>query len=270
MPSPRNSTRPGTRMRPASSEAASAAVSSAPATRMICPSGIEDGGFSRTAACESLAASMGGAHTDMTAALLAALAAVEVAVGAITLVWVDLLRTGNNPARDAVSDYGAGPYRLFYTVLVCSLGSGALLLLVALAHGTGVSSGGLIWLGVFGVARIAIAFFPHDLEGQPVTPVGRVHLALAAAAFAAIAFAAADLAPSLADEPGWGADQLIGALRWAVIVTAVATLAARVIVPVRQATFGLVERLLYASFVAFLIVVAVGAVGVLGWSRSGR
>jgi hypothetical protein len=207
---------------------------------------------------------MAGAHTDMTAAVLAALAAVAVAVGAITLVWVDVLRTGRNPARDAVSDYGAGPYRLFYTVLVCSLGIGALLLLAALARGTGVSKGGLIWLGVFGVARIAIAFFPHDLDGRPVTPVGRVHLVLAAAAFAAIAFAAADLAPALADEPGWGAGTLIGALRWAVIITAVATLVARVVVPVRQATFGLVERLLYASFIAFLIVVSVEAVRVLG------
>lgn len=207
---------------------------------------------------------MAGAHTDMTAAVLAALAAGAVIAGAITLAWVDLLNTGSRPSRDAVSDYGAGPYRLFYTVLVCSLGLGALLLLVSLATGTGVSAGGLIWLGVFGVARIAIAFFPHDLEGRPVTPTGRVHLALAAAAFAAIAFAAADLAPALADEPGWGAETLIGALRWAVVITAVATLVARVVVPVRHATFGLVERLLYASFIAFLVAVAVEAVIVLG------
>jgi hypothetical protein len=201
----------------------------------------------------------------MTAALLAALAAAAVAAGAITLVWVDLLRTGHNPARDAVSDYGAGGYRLFYTVLVCSLGLGALLLLLALAHGTGVPSGGLIWLGVYAVTRIAIAFFPHDLEGQPVTAVGRVHLALAAAAFAAIAFAAWDLGPALADEPGWdGAESLIGALRWAVVITAVATLAARVALPLRRVAFGLVERLLYAASVAFLLVVAVEAAVVLG------
>jgi hypothetical protein len=200
----------------------------------------------------------------MTAAVLAALAAVAFAVGAITLVWVDLLKTGRNPARDAVSDYGASGYRLFYTVLVCSLGLGALLLLIALAIGTGVAKGGLIWLGVYAAARIAIAFFPHDLEGKPVTPTGRVHLALAAAAFAAIAFAAADLAPALRDEPGWGGETLIGALRWAVIITAVATLVARVVIPVRRTTFGLIERLLYGASIAFLVVVAVEAVRVLG------
>jgi hypothetical protein len=207
---------------------------------------------------------MGGAHTDMTAAVLAALAAVAFAVGAITLVWVDLLKTGRNPARDAVSDYGASGYRLFYTVLVCSLGLGALLLLIALAVGTGVAKGGLIWLGVYAAARIAIAFFPHDLEGKPVTPTGRVHLALAAAAFAAIAFAAADLAPALRDEPGWGGETLISALRWAVVITAVATLVARVVIPVRRTTFGLIERLLYGASIAFLVVVAVEAVRVLG------
>ena len=207
---------------------------------------------------------MGGAHADTTAAVLAALAAAAVAAGAIALVWVHFLPTGHRATVDAVSDYGTGPYRLFYRTTAIALGLGALLLLIALARGTDVRSGGLIWLGVFAVTRVAIAFFPTDLEGKPVTAVGRVHLVLAAAAFAAIAFAAADLAPALADEPGWDATGLIGALRWAVVITAVATLAARVVVPLRLVAFGLVERLLYAAIIAFLLVVAVEAVRVLG------
>jgi hypothetical protein len=200
----------------------------------------------------------------MTAAVLAAVAAAAFAAGTVALVWVHFLPTGHRPVVDAVSDYGAGPYRVFYRVMVISLGVGTLLLLIALARGTDVPRGGLIWLGVYGVTRIAIAFFPTDREGQPVTPVGRVHLALAAAAFTAIAFAAVDLAPALRDEPGWGASGLIGALRWAVVVTAIATLVARVALPVRRAAFGLVERLLYAATIAFLMAVAVEAVRVLG------
>ena len=207
---------------------------------------------------------MGGAHADTTAAVLAALAAAAVVAGAVSLVWVHFLPTGRRAAVDAVSDYGAGPYRLFYRTTVIALGAGALLLLIALARGTDVASGGLIWLGVYAITRVAIAFFPTDLEGKPVTAVGRVHLALAAAAFAAIAFAAADLAPALRDEPGWGAAGLIGALRWAVVITAVATLAARVVVPLRLVAFGLVERLLYLASIGFLLVVAVEAVRVLG------
>jgi hypothetical protein len=208
---------------------------------------------------------MAHAQQDTTAAVLAAVAAAAFLAAAVTLVWVDVIHTGHRPERDAVSDYGAGPYRWFYSTIVVSLGLGALLLLLALARGTDVAAGGLIWLGVYAVTRLAIAWFPHDLEGKPVTPVGRVHLALAAAAFAAIAFAAADLAPALGDQPGWdGASDLIGVLRWAVIVTAFATLLARVALPVRRVAFGLVERLLYAASIAFLVVVAVEAVRVLG------
>jgi hypothetical protein len=207
---------------------------------------------------------MGGPKADTTAAVLAALAAASFAAGTVALVWVNVLRTGHRPAVDAVSDYGVGGYRLFYRVTVISLGLGALLLLVGLARGTDVPSGGLIWLGVYGVTRIAIAFFPTDLEGKPVTAIGRVHLVLAAAAFTAIAFAAADLTPSLADQPGWdGVSGLLSALRSVVIVTAVGTLLTRVVVAARP-VFGLVERLLYASSVAFLVVVAVQAVRVLG------
>jgi hypothetical protein len=208
---------------------------------------------------------MGGANSDTTGAVLAALAAASVGAGAVSLVWVDRLPTGRSVVRDAVSDHGADPaYRLFYRVLVVLLGLGALLLLVALAHGTGVARGGLIWLGVYGVARVAIAWFPTDLPGAPVTAVGRVHLALAAAAFTAIAFAAADLTPSLSDQPGWeGVSGLLGALRWAVIVTAVGTLLTRVVMQLRP-VFGLVERLLYAASVAFLLTVAIEAVRVLG------
>jgi Protein of unknown function (DUF998) len=207
---------------------------------------------------------MGGAHPDTTAAILAALAAAAVAAGTVSLVWVNFLPTGHRPMIDAVSDYGAGPYRAFYRATVISLGIGALLLLVALAHGTDVPDGGLIWLGAYSAARIAIAFFPTDLEGETVTATGRVHLLLAAIAFTAIAFAAVDLASGLRNEPGWGGTALFDGLRWAVVVTAIGTGITRVVLPLRHRVFGLVERLLYAATIAFLVSVAIEAVRVLG------
>jgi hypothetical protein len=207
---------------------------------------------------------MGGAHPDTTAAVLAALAVAAVAAGAVSLVWVSFLPTGHRPMVDAVSDYGASPHRAFYRATVISLGVGALLLLVALAHGTGVSNGGLIWLGAYAITRIAIAFFPTDLEGETVTTTGRVHLLLAAIAFTAIAFAAADLTPALRSEPGWDATGLLDGLRWAVIATAIGTGVTRVVIPLRHSVFGLVERLLYAATIAFLLSVAIEAVRVLG------
>jgi hypothetical protein len=207
---------------------------------------------------------MRGAQSDTTGAVLAALSAGAFAAAAITLIWVNVLRTGHDPVRNAVSDYGASGYRAFYRATVVLLGLGALLLLVGLAHGTDVARGGLIWLGVYGVSRIAIAFFPTDLEGAPVTPVGRAHIALAAAAFTAIAFAAADLTPSLGDQPGWdGISAVLGVMRWAVVITAVGTLFTRVVAQLRR-VFGLVERLLYAASIAFLLTVSIEAVRVLG------
>lgn len=207
---------------------------------------------------------MAGASPDTTAAVLAALAAAAVAAGTVALVWVNFLPTGHQKMVDAVSDYGAGPYRLFYRVTVISLGLGAVLLLLALAHGTGVPEGGLIWLGAYGVTRIAIAFFPTDLEGETVTATGRIHLLLAAIAFTAIAFAAVDLTSALRNEPGWDAVGLLDKLRWAVVVTAIATGVTRVVLPLRHTVFGLVERLLYAATIAFLLTVAIEAVRVLG------
>src|SRR3954464_10685638 len=157
MPSPRKSTRPGTRMRPARSEAASAAASRAPAMRMSWPSGM---GAADSPGCDRVAASMSGAHPDTTAAILAALAAAAVAAGTVALVWVNFLPTGHRPMVDAVSDYGASPYRAFYRATVISLGIGALLLLAALAHGTDVPSGGRIWLGAPRAPKDASAFSP--------------------------------------------------------------------------------------------------------------
>src|SRR5436190_16291983 len=223
------------RMRPASSDAASAAASRAPATRMSGPAGMRARPILADTGCERVAARMGGAHPDTTAAILAALAAAAVAAGTVSLVWVHFLPTGHRPMVNAVSDYGASPYRLFYRATVISLGVGALLLLAALAHGTGVDEAGLIWLGAYGVARIAIAFFPTDLEGETVTATGRIHLLLAAVAFTAVAFAAADLTSGLRNEPGWdGVDGLLHTLRGAVIVTAIATGVTRVVLPLRR------------------------------------
>jgi hypothetical protein len=49
-----------------------------------------------------------------------------------------------------------------------------------------------------------------------------------------------------------------------VVITAIGTGVARVVVPLRRTVFGLVERLLYVATVAFLLTVAVEAVRVLG------
>lgn len=195
---------------------------------------------------------------DTTTALLAGGATAALLAALIVLVRTHLLPTGHNPVRDAVSDYGVGAHRIYYRVMVVELGVGALLLAVALGRATDVSSGGIVWLVVYGVARIVIAAFPTDPGGTADTVTGRVHLVLAAIAFTAIPLAATTIGSDLDSDPGWGGvDGALRTLGAAVVVTAVATLVARVAPPLRAVAFGAIERLLYLASFAWLLLVAI-------------
>ena len=79
-----------------------------------------------------------------------------------------------------------------------------------------------------------------------MTPEAQIHWVLAAVAFTSIAFAA----PLISNDLDLG--QTIASI---VIASAVATLVTRAVRPLRS-VFGLVERILYVSFIAWLIVMA--------------
>lgn len=146
----------------------------------------------------------------------------------------------------AVSDYGITRYTLLYRGMAVLLGAGAILL--ALALGTDTDAGKLEWLWVFGVSRIAIAGFMTDRPGRPITAEGRIHWALAAAAFTAIAIGATSI--------DWtGAPGALGPLGEAVAVSAIATLATRLIGTLRP-VFGLAERALYVTSIVWLVIAA--------------
>jgi uncharacterized protein DUF998 len=101
----------------------------------------------------------------------------------------------------------------------------------------------LALFAAFAAARFLIPWFPTDLDRSRPTPAGRIHLLLAAIAFASIAVVAGYTPDDLA--PGW--------LQWTVVGTAIATgVGARRPIPY----FGLVERLLYAAMIAWFIVVS--------------
>jgi hypothetical protein len=179
--------------------------------------------------------------------VLGALAAACFALATAALIRLHLLPTGMSPVADAVSDYGTTSFHRYYRATAVALGVGALLLAIGLARDTNADS--LYWLWIYGVSRIAIAGFMIDRDPPPLTREGRIHLLLAAAAFTSIAFAAADVRWS-------GSPGALGPLGIAVVVTAIGTLMTRVIAPWRG-LFGLVERLLYAAFVAWLLTAAI-------------
>jgi hypothetical protein len=159
--------------------------------------------------------------------------------------------------RNAVSDYGVGRYRYWYRAQTTALGIAAILLAVALGHA--VHPRPYVEIGLlvaFGVARIAIPWFPTDLDRRRPTPSGMIHLVLAGIAFGTIAFAAADLHTDVRNDPGWDTVyNLVRAVGWFVVITAILTgLAARG--RIFRGVFGLVERSLYAAMLCWFLVVS--------------
>jgi hypothetical protein len=174
------------------------------------------------------------------------------AIATALLVRLHLLPTGLSPVRDAVSDYGTTRYHGHYRAMVIALGVGAILLAGGLASET--DAGSLVWLWVYGAGRIAIAAFMTDRDPPPSTTEGRVHWLLAGVAFTAIALAASNV--------HWaGAPGVLRPLGYAVAASAAGTLVARVVAPLRP-VFGLVERLLYLTSIAWLLIAALALAGV--------
>jgi hypothetical protein len=189
--------------------------------------------------------------------LLGALAAAATSVCAMALIYVHTRPTGYDPVRDAVSDYGVGPYRFWYRAAALTLGSAGILLASGIAATVRPEPVFVVaLLVVFGVARIAIVGFPVDLDRRRRSRAGRVHLLLAAVAFLTIAFAAAKLPRSVIADPGWsGMEGMLRAIGWLVVVAAAATGLGLRIVSLRP-VFGLLERFLYVAMLAWFMTVS--------------
>jgi hypothetical protein len=182
--------------------------------------------------------------------VLGALGMLATLACAAALVRVHLLPTGYDPVRDAVSHYGVGAYARYYRWQTAASAYAALLVAAALARETHpVPQLPVFLLLVFAAARLAIPSFPTDLDRSRPTFAGRVHLLLAAAAFASIAWCAG----ALPDRVDW-LHGVLAALGWLVIVTAAGSGIALLL---RIPFFGLVERLFYAAMLVWLLVVSI-------------
>jgi hypothetical protein len=181
--------------------------------------------------------------------VLGLLGALATLACAAALVRLHLLPTGRDPLRDAVSDYAIGPFARFYRRQAAASAYAALFVAGALARDTHpVPQLPVFLLLVFAATRLAVPSYPPDLEGSRRTVDGSVHILLAAAAFASIAWCAGVL-PGRVD---WLHDALV-LLGWVVIAAAAASGVALVI---RFTFFGLVERVFYAAMLAWLLLVS--------------
>ena len=198
---------------------------------------------------------------DALVVVLSVVALVAVAVAAAAHVRVHLLPTGHSPLRDAVSDYGVGPYRAWYRTTVVGLAIASACLTVAFARDGGPGAGSLIALAAFSVSRLAIAWFPVDLPGEPATPTGRVHNLLAIAAFASIAVAASSIPDGLTAAAWSGKANGLNLLGAVVMWVAIATAVFFVVAPLRR-WFGLVERALYWATFGWLALAATDLIAI--------
>src|SRR5579871_5409151 len=145
-----------------------------------------------------------GGGTMVSPTALAYVSGIALVVAAVSVIVLHIGEQEMNPIRDAVSLYVHAPLGVLYYVQVIATGIAALSLLAALgAQGVVHSRNGLIALGLYGISRLAIAVFPTDPKGAPLTERGRVHLLLAIVTFASVAFTTGVLTPALTSNPAW-------------------------------------------------------------------
>jgi Protein of unknown function (DUF998) len=190
---------------------------------------------------------------------LAAASAACAAACLACLVALHVLPTGYSPVRNAVSEYGVGRFALLYRAQAALLGAAGIFLALALRNGVAaVSAQVLVELVAFGLARVAIGWYPTDLIGSTRrTRTGAIHVLLAVIAFSMITLAALRLGRELNHVAGWStvADVVRG-LALTMAVTALGTGIAVRTTPLRPWT-GLIERGFYAAALAFFFVVTI-------------
>ena len=186
-------------------------------------------------------------------------AALATAVQAVALIMLHLLPTGYNPVRDAVSDYGVGPYRGWFWLQAAAGGVGCLALGIALAqlHPFTPDPGG------GGAdrdrrARFLLPFFATDQKGSRFQTLhGTIHMILAVIAFGGLVWAATGLWSTLRHYPAWnGAESALTIIPWIMLGSVIAVVLA-IAGPRLKPFFGVFERLFYLSSITWMLIVAI-------------
>jgi hypothetical protein len=190
------------------------------------------------------------------------LAALATAVQAVALIVLHVLPTGYDPVRDAVSDYGVGPYRRWFWLQAVAGGVGCLALGIALAQLHPITPvQAVVALIVTAVARFLIPFFATDQHGSRFqTAHGIVHMILAVIAFGGLIWAATGLWSTLRHYQSWhGAEGALTIIPWIMLGSVIALVLA-IRGPRLHPLFGLFERLFYLSSITWVLIVAINLV----------
>jgi hypothetical membrane protein len=137
---------------------------------------------------------------------LARLTLAGVAVYVAIDVLLAFLRPGYSLLYNAESDYGRGPWFWVMDInflLRCALSLAIATALYRVIRLDGRARGGIALLVTWAVSSGLLAFFADDVEGQPLTGSGIVHLILAFIAFTAIVAGTILISASLLSDPAW-------------------------------------------------------------------
>jgi hypothetical protein len=160
---------------------------------------------------------------------LGIVAAVATAGQAGALVVLHVLPTGYDPVRDAVSDYGVGPYRGWFWTQAVAGGVGSLALALGLNHlHPFTPTQVVVALIVTAVARFLIPFFATDQGGNRFeTRHGAIHMVLAVLSFGGLVWAATALWSTLKHYPVWhDAKGLLTIVPWVMLGSVIALVVA--------------------------------------------
>jgi hypothetical protein len=190
---------------------------------------------------------------------LSIIAAFFAAVETVALLVLHVVPTGYDPVRDAVSDYGIGPYRGWFWLQAVAGGLACLALGIALARlHPFTPTGVVVALIVTAVARFLIPFFATDQgESRFQTLHGSIHMVLAVLAFGGLIWAATGLWGTLKHYPAWhGAEAFLTIVPWVMLGSVIAVVLA-IRGPRLHPFFGAFERLFYLSSLTWLLVVSI-------------
>lgn len=175
-------------------------------------------------------------------------------------VALHLVASDYNPIEHAVSDYSVGKTRTLSSVMTWT--SAAMWAFLAIAVGIGFPdwrdrTGIVICLSALALVFIVMPLLPTDLEGEPSTTIGKLHL-LAAICWFALSYACMGNFVRLMH--GGVIGTLLSILSWIALVGLTALVTALIIRPLRSRVFGISERVFLVSTSLFYLLVALDIV----------
>ena len=198
----------------------------------------------------------------MTFTFATALAGLTLVLGVARLamfIALHLVPSDYNIVQHAVSDYAVGPTRRLATAITWTSAVFWATLAGAIALGPSTPEKGVtLWLAVLAVIFTVLPFLPTDVEGQPTTLIGRLHLVAAIAWFAIAYSCMGNIVRMLTPIAPRGLVSSLGATRWVTAAALIALVTALVIRRLKPFAFGISERIFLLAVYVFYLGTAAG------------